>query len=113
TASTAPPTTDGNLSTTAGGRNGCRSRRSSRNWASVQVEIASRFGDRLLVRLAERFLEAARQCVAAGLLVCDRLLEDRLAARRLLGEDALRFAQLRLVGALRLVVRHDAPEVQI
>ncbi|MCK7478788.1 MAG: hypothetical protein M0C28_16485 [Candidatus Moduliflexus flocculans] len=45
---------------------------------SVEVEVARRLGDRLLARLPERLLEAARQGVAARLLGLDRLLEDRL-----------------------------------
>src|SRR5262249_47029850 len=81
--------------------------------SSVQIKVPGRLRDRLLASLTERFLEAARQRVAARLLVGARLLEDRLSPRLLFGEDALRLAHPRLVGALRLVVRDDPSEVQI
>ena len=88
-------------------------RRNSRGVAeSVQIEIARRLRDRLLAcACLQRLLEAPRQRIAARLLGLDRLLEERLAARRLLGEDPLRLGQLGLVAALRLLVRDDAPEV--
>jgi hypothetical protein len=54
-----------------------------------------RLRHRLLARLAQRFLEALRQRVAARLLGGDRLLERGFAPRRLLGEDTFGVAQLR------------------
>src|SRR3954471_17386508 len=65
----------------------------------IEVEVPGRLGDRLVLRLAKRFLEAARQRVAARLLFGERLLEQCLAARGLLGQDALRVVQL---GAIRI-----------
>ena len=81
--------------------------------APVEIEVARRLGDRLAVRLLQRLFEAARQRVAARLLGLDRLLEDRLAPRRLFGEDPLRVVQLGLVAALGLVVRDDPAEVEV
>ena len=57
----------------------------------------------------ERFLEPARQRVAARLLGVHRLLEDRLPPRRFLGENALRIVQLGLVPAFGLVCETTRP----
>src|SRR5436190_3388127 len=81
--------------------------------ASVEVEIAERFGHRLLFRLLQRFLEPLRQRVAARLFRFDRLLEDRLAPPLLLGQNPLCVAQLRLVAAIRLLVRHHPAEIRV
>ena len=78
---------------------------------SVEVEIARRLRDRLLVRLAQRFLEALRQGVAAILLRRDRLLEQRLTARGLLRQDLLRRIELRTIAALGLFMPDDTPIV--
>ncbi len=72
-----------------------------------------RFGDGLLARLAQGFLEPLRKRIAAVLLRVDRLLENRLAARRLVGEDPGRIAQLGLVATLGLDVRHHALQIDI
>src|SRR5262249_26252904 len=64
-------------------------------------------------RLAQRLLEPLRQRVAARFLRVDGLLKDRLAPRGLLGENPLRFGELRLVAALGLLVRHHATEVRV
>src|SRR5438094_155978 len=62
---------------------------------------------------SQRRLEASCQRVTARLLGFDRLLEERLAAARLVGKNARGFAQLRLVAALRLLVRDDTSEVGV
>src|SRR5439155_8203605 len=80
---------------------------------SIEVEISAGSRDRLLTRLLQGFLEAPRERIAARLLRLHRLLEDRLSARRFLRENALRLAQLRLVAALGLFVRHDAPKIRV
>ena len=80
---------------------------------SVQIESTQRPGDRLVVRLPQRFFESARQRVAARLLGFDRLLEQRVTTRRFLREDALRIGQFGLVSALRLLMRHDPSEVRV
>lgn len=70
----------------------------------VQIEVASRLGDWLVVGLAQGFLESSRECVTAVLLRVDGLLEDRLAASGFLGKDPLSIAQLGLVPSFRLVM---------
>ena len=62
-------------------------------------------------RACERFLETFRQRVAATLLVGDRLLKERLAPRRLFGEDPLRVVELGALGRRRLAVPDDALQV--
>src|SRR5436190_21468875 len=52
---------------------------------SIQVEVPIRFGNPFLARLLERFIEPLLQRVTAPLLRLHRLLEDRLAPRRFLG----------------------------
>src|SRR5437870_6721125 len=79
----------------------------------VQIEIAHRLGDRLFLRLTQRLFEAAGQRIAARLLGFDRLLEECLAPPRLFGKNPRGFVQLRLVAALRLLVRNDTPEVGV
>src|SRR5439155_3937841 len=79
----------------------------------VEIEVPDGFGDRLLARLAQRLLEPLRQRVAAPLFRVDRLLEDRLAARRLLRENALRLGELRLVAAIRLLVGDDPAKIRV
>src|SRR5206468_976951 len=79
----------------------------------IKIEISRGPRDWLLLRLLQRLFEAPRQRVAARLLRFHRLLEHRFAARRLLGDNALRLTQLRLVAALGLQVRHDAAEVRV
>src|SRR5437660_3801039 len=64
---------------------------------SVEIEVPRRFRNGLPVRLLQRFLEPARERISSRLLRVNRLLEDLLAAGRLLGEDALSVADLRLV----------------
>src|SRR3954471_23923927 len=80
---------------------------------SIEVEVPGRLGDRLVLRLAKRFLEAARQRVAARLLFGERFLEQRLAARGLLGQDALRVVQLGAIRIGRLAVADDALQVAV
>ena len=72
--------------------------------AQSRSKPRSGFDDRFLLRFLQRFLEPLRERVAARLLILDRLLEQRLAARRLLGQDALRFVQLRPIGIGRLAM---------
>src|SRR3954447_2243018 len=79
----------------------------------IEVEVPGRLGDRLVLRLAKRFLEAARQRVAAILLFGERFLEQRLAARGLLGQDALRVVQLGAIRIGRLAVADDALQVAV
>src|SRR5262249_13356191 len=67
----------------------------------------------LLSRLLERLLEPPREGVAACFLGVDRLLKDGLPPSCFFREDSLRLAQLRLVSALGLVVRHDPPEIEV
>ena len=80
---------------------------------SIEVEVAQRLGDGLFFRLAKRFLEAACQRIATRLLGLNGLFEQRLAAAGLVGENPRRFAELRLVAALGLLVRDDPPEVGV
>src|SRR2546422_7931374 len=79
----------------------------------VEVEVPCRFGDGFLARLLQRLFEPSRQGVAPSFLVVDRLLENGFAARGFVRENALRFAELGLVAALRLDMRHDAPEIDV
>src|SRR5262249_44386343 len=79
----------------------------------VEIEVSDRLRNRFLARLTQRLFEPLRQRVAARFLVVDRLLEDRFAPGGLLRENPLRFGQLRLVGALRLLVRHDPAKVRV
>src|SRR3954470_4472038 len=79
----------------------------------IEVEVPGRLGDRLVLRLAKRFLEAARQRVTARLLFGERFLEQRLAARGLLGQDALRVVQLGAIRIGRLAVADDALQVAV
>jgi hypothetical protein len=65
------------------------------------------------VCLTERLFEAARERVAAVALGIDRLLEDRLAACGLFGEDPLRLTELGLRAALRLVMRDHPAQIEI
>ena len=80
---------------------------------SVQIESAQRPGDWFVVGLSQRFLETPRQRVAPRLLGFDRLLEQRLTARRFLRQDALGIGQFRFVSALRLLMRHDPSEIRV
>src|SRR5207249_4133323 len=57
--------------------------------------------------------EPFRQRIHARLLRVDGLFEDGFAPRRLIGENPLRFAQLRFVAVLRFLVRDDASEVLV
>src|SRR5262245_24364931 len=85
----------------------------SRRDRLIEIEVAHRLRDRLFLRLAQRLFEPLRERVAARLFGVHRLLEDRLAARRLFREDPLRLAQLRLVAALRFLVPRNPPEVGV
>ena len=55
--------------------------------SSIEIEVPRRLGNWFVLRLAERFLEALRQRVAAVLLRGEGLLEERLAAGGLVRED--------------------------
>ena len=70
-----------------------RAERAPRARRSVEVEVAERLGDRFLLGLLERLFEAPRQRVVAALLGLHRLLEDGLAAARLLLQHALRVVE--------------------
>ena len=85
------------------------------NLTTVQSRSKSRVGLVIgsLVRLPQRLLEPLRERVAARPLGGDRLLEERLAPRRFVGEDALRVGQLRPIAAHRLDVAHDALQVGV
>src|SRR5688500_6375515 len=80
---------------------------------SVEIEIPGGFGDGFVACLTERFLEALRERVAARLLGRYRLLEQRFAARGLLGEDTLRVGQLGTIRADRLRVADDPAQVRV
>ena len=80
---------------------------------SVEIEIARRLRDWLLARLLERLFEPFRQRIPARLLRRDRLLEDRLAARRFLREDPLGIAQLGPDAPLRLLMTNDTSQVHV
>ena len=66
-----------------------------------------------LLRLLQRLFEPARERIVARLLSLDRLLEERLAPRRLRREDPRRIVQLRLVAALGHRVTDHATEVDV
>ena len=83
------------------------------NRRSIQIEAAQRPGNGLVVGLTQRFFESTRQGVPARLLRFDGLIEQRVTPRRFLSQDALRIGELGLVAALRLLMRHDAPEVRV
>src|SRR5205085_11835251 len=87
-------------------RRRCRAR-------SIQIEVPRRFGDGLLLRLLQGFLESTRERIAARPLGRDRLLEQRFAPRRFLREDALRVVELGTLAGGWLGVPHDAPQVGI
>ena len=70
-------------------------------------------GERFLLDLLEGFLEALREGIAAGLLVTDRLLEQRFPARRRLGQNPLCFVELRLVLALRHTMPDDSLQMRV
>src|ERR1700716_3594715 len=79
----------------------------------VEIEIPRRFGDWFLARLLQRLFEPSRQRVAPSFFVVDRLLENGLAARCLVRENALRFAELGFIAAIRFDMRHDATEIDV
>src|SRR5688572_20131335 len=79
----------------------------------IQIKVPVGLVDRLFLGLPERFLEPLRQRVPPRLLRLDRLLEQRLAPRLLLRQDAVRVVDLRLVGALRLDMPDDPSQALI
>ena len=60
----------------------------------IQIEVPGRFRDGFLARLLERLFEPLRERVAARAFGLHRLLEERLAARGLFGQNALCLRQL-------------------
>jgi hypothetical protein len=65
------------------------------------------------VRLLERFLEALRQSISSGLLGGHRLLEERFASRRFLGENPVSIGQFGTIAPNGLDVADDAAQVHV
>src|SRR5213075_2380744 len=76
-------------------------------------EVPGRLGDRFVLRLTQRLLEALRQRVAAVLFRGEGLLEERLAAGGLFGEDLVRVVELRTVRGRRLDVANHALQIRV
>src|SRR4029453_18538114 len=97
------------------GRNcrGSSAIRSLRRRSSIEIEVAGRLGDRLVPRLAQGLFEAFRQRITARPFGRHRLLEDRLAARRLLGQDPLGIGQLWPIRTNGLFMPYDAAQIGI
>ena len=83
------------------------------NNASVEIEVARRFGDRLVFGLSQRFFEPLRQRITFRTFSVERLLERGLAPCLLVGKDALRVRELDVQPRRRLAMRDHPAEVEI
>ena len=76
----------------------------------VQVEVSLWFRDRLLLGGLQRFLEPARERIAARLFGLHGLVEQRVTARFFVRENPMRVVELGFVGAFDFDVSDDAPQ---
>jgi hypothetical protein len=79
----------------------------------IEIEIASGFRDRLFFGLLQRLFETLGQGVRARPLVCERLLEGRVAPFLLFGENVLRVRQLDIQPRVGLAMRDDSSEIDV
>src|SRR6185436_4512154 len=100
-------------------RGGCYRSRSelvanaSRRPASVEVESADWFGNRLFLGFFQGFFEAFRQCVAFVLFILKRLREERITLRSLVSEDLVCVVELWPIRIRGIDVTDHTAEVEI